>query len=178
MAQLFTWNGKCRVFVGPLFLTVLLLSSGCAETEKSLPVPYSVTFEATTDVNLDSQRRPAPVALQLFRLRSGDAFERAGFFSLQNKPADALGGDLVGADRLILRPGESRTLRYTADESVRELGVVAGFRNLEKMRWKVVIALPSPRQTNLWKFWQLPPSEMHFVVVLRKDGVDTQTGNR
>ena len=160
------------------FAAVLLALNGCAGTEKSLPVPYSVTFEAADDVNVDSGRRPSPVALQVFRLKSGDAFERADFFSLQNKPAQALGGDLVGADRLILRPGESRTLRYTGDPSVRELGIVAGYRNLVKSRWKSAIALPAPAQTNLWKFWQLAPRERRLVVVLRADGIDTQTGNR
>lgn len=161
-----------------VFCAVSIALGGCAGTAKSLPVPYSVTFQAADDINADSQRRPSPVALQLFRLKSGDAFERADYFSLQNKPAQALGGDLVGADRLILRPGESRTLRYTGDESVREIGVAAGYRNLEKIRWKSVIALPYPNQTNLWKFWQLPPREMRFIVVLRANGIDTQTGNR
>lgn len=167
-----------QFYYGIALSAVILTISSCAGTEKSRPVAYSVTFEAAADVNVDGQRRPSPVALQLFRLKSGDAFDRADFFSLQNKPGQVLGGDLAGADRLILRPGESRTLRYTGDESVRELGIVAGYRNLEKVRWKTVIPLPSPRQTNLWKFWQLPPREKRLVVVLRKEGIDTQTGNQ
>lgn len=166
-----------RYLVRVAFSALLFAMSGCAGTEKSLPIPYSVTFQAAGDINVDSHHRPSPVALQIFRLKSSDAFERADFFSLQNKPAQVLGGDLVGADRLILRPGESRTVRYTGDESVREVGIVAGYRNLEKTRWKSVIALPSPKQTNLWKVWQLAPSEMRLTVTLRSNGVDTQPGN-
>ncbi|MCP3720279.1 type VI secretion system lipoprotein TssJ [Paraburkholderia sp. CNPSo 3281] len=149
----------------------LLLLYGCASTEKDLPVPYAVTFHVAADVNRDSQNRPAPVALQTFQLKSDNNFRKADYFSLQNKPEDALGPELAGTDRIVLRPGESRTLHYTGGETVRSLGIVAGYRTLEKRRWKITVALPQPASTNLFKFWQGKPSEAHFVIVVQGDGL-------
>ncbi|RKP44537.1 type VI secretion system lipoprotein TssJ [Trinickia fusca] len=154
-----------------LFLSAVLIA-GCAATERSISIPYSVTLQVAPDINPDAQRRPAPIALEVFRLKSGDSFQRADYFALQDKPAEALGGDLVGVDRVILRPGESRTLHYTGDEAVRQLGLVGGYRNLEKSRWKSVVPLPLPKQTNLFKFWQMSPHEMRLVIAVRNNGLE------
>ena len=148
-----------------------LLLWGCASTGKDLPVPYSVTFQVAADVNRDSQNRPAPIALQTFQLKSGNNFSRADYFSLQSKPEDALGAELAGTDRIVLRPGESRTIHYTGGESVRALGIVAGYRKLEKRRWKIVVALPPPASTSLFKFWQGKPSETRYLIVVQGDGL-------
>ena len=148
-----------------------LLLGACASTGKDLPVPYSVTFQVAADVNRDSQNRPAPIALQTFQLKTGNNFSRADYFSLQSKPEDALGAELAGTDRIVLRPGESRTIHYSGGDAVRALGVVAGYRQLERRRWKIVVALPPPASTNLFKFWQGKPSEVRYVIAVQGDGL-------
>lgn len=159
-----------RVFAR-LFACIALIS-GCAATERSISVPYSVTLRVAPDINPDGQRRPTPIAVEVFRLKSGDAFQRADYFSLQDKPGQALGGDLAGVDRLVLRPGESRTLHYAGDETVQQLGLVAGYRNLEKSRWKSLVPLPMAKHTNLFKFWQTSPHEMRLVIAVRNEGLE------
>ena len=91
--------------------------------------------------------------------------------SLQGKPDEALGGGLLGIDRVILRPGESRTLRYPGNVEARAVGVVAEYRSLEQNRWKVTVALPQPKQLNFYRFWQTSPSEMKVTIAVKSGGL-------
>lgn len=82
-----------------------LLLAGCGATERSVAVPYSITLDVAPDVNPDLNRKPSPIVLKVFQLKTASAFESADFFSLQDKPQSVLGADLLGVDRIILRPG-------------------------------------------------------------------------
>jgi type VI secretion system protein VasD len=157
----------------PLVRIVLagVLLSSCAATEKSLPIPYAISFEVTPDVNPDGNARPSPIVLQIFRLKSAAGFDGADFFSLQSKTQSTLAGELLGVDRLILRPGESRTVRYTGDLDARNIGVVAGYRALERNRWKLIVPLPAAKETNLLKFWQTSPGEIRLTIAVKNGGV-------
>lgn len=167
------WVSKAnRVRLFACLFAFVALISGCAATERSISVPYSVTLQVAPDINPDGRRRPTPIAVEVFRLKSGDGFQRADYFSLQDRPEQALGGDLAGVDRFVLRPGESRTLHYAGDATVQQLGLVAGYRTLEKSRWKSMIALPTAKHTNLLKFWQTSPHEMRLVIAVRNDGLE------
>lgn len=157
--------------VGHIVLPCLLLLPGCAATEHAAAVPYSITFDVASDANPDLNRKPAPIVLKIFQLKTASAFEGADFFSLQGKPDEALGGGLLGIDRVILRPGESRTLRYPGNVEARAVGVVAEYRSLEQNRWKVTVALPQPKQLNFYRFWQTSPSEMKVTIAVKSGGL-------
>ncbi|CAE6806287.1 hypothetical protein R69888_05447 [Paraburkholderia haematera] len=164
----------------PLMGIVLagVLLSSCAATDKSLPVPYAISFEVAPDVNPDGNARPSPIVLQVFRLKSAASFDGADFFSLQSKTQSTLAGELLGVDRLILRPGESRTVRYTGDLDAHSVGVVAGYRALERNRWKLIVPLPAAKETNLLKFWQTSPGEIRLLIAVKNGGMQIvdQTG--
>ncbi|CAE6835282.1 hypothetical protein R75465_06457 [Paraburkholderia aspalathi] len=153
-----------------IVLAAVLLSS-CAATDKSLPIPYAISFVVAPDVNPDGNARPSPIVLQIFRLKSAAGFDGADFFSLQSKTQSTLAGELLGVDRLILRPGESRTVRYAGDLDVRSVGVVAGYRALERNRWKLIVPLPAAKETNLLKFWQTSPGEIRLTIAVKNGGV-------
>lgn len=165
---------------GHIVLAFVSLLPGCAATEHAAAVPYSVTFNVSADANPDLNRKPAPIVLKVFQLKGASAFEGADFFSLQNKPEGALGGDLLGVDRVILRPGESRTLRFSGNVAANTVGVVAEYRLLEQNRWKLTVALPQPKQLNFYRFWQTAPREMKVTIAVRSGGLalagDTRGG--
>ena len=157
--------------VGHIVLTCLLLLPGCAATERAAAVPYSIAFHVAANVNPDLGGKPAPIVLKVFRLKTASAFEGADFFSLQDKPDQALGGELLGVERVILRPGESRTLRYTGNVEAHAVGVVAEYRSLEQNRWKLSFALPQPKQLNFYRFWQTSPREMKVTIDVKSGGL-------
>jgi type VI secretion system protein VasD len=156
---------------GYLVLACLLLVSGCAATEHAAAVPYAITFNVVGDVNPDMSGRPAPIVLKVFQLKRSSAFDSADFFSLQSKPEQVLGGDMLSVDRVILRPGESRTLRYQGSVDAHAIGVVAEYRQIERSRWKLTVPLPPAKQLNFYRFWQTSPAEMTVTVAVRKGGV-------
>ena len=159
------WPASCLVSA------CLLLVPGCASTEHVAAAPYSVTFNVAGDVNPDASRRPTPIVLKVFQLKASSAFDSADFFSLQSKPEGVLGSELIGVDRVILRPGESRTLHYSGSVDAHAIGVVAEYRQIEQSRWKLTIPLPPPKQLNFYRFWQTSPGEMKVTVAVKNGGV-------
>lgn len=148
-----------------------LLLAGCGATERSVAVPYSITLDVAPDVNPDLNRKPSPIVLKVFQLKTASAFESADFFSLQDKPQSVLGADLLGVDRIILRPGDARTLHYRGNVDAGAIGIVAEYRVLEKNRWRMTVPLPRAKQLNLYRFWQTSPGEMKLQVAVKNGGI-------
>jgi type VI secretion system protein VasD len=126
----------------------LLLAVGCAPKP---PAPGAArlagAIEATAAVNPDSRGRPSPIVVKLFELRAAGAFESADFFALVDREREALGTDLLRKDDVTLRPGERIPLDRPLDPETRYLGVVAGYRNLERARWRTA-AVVAPDRVN------------------------------
>ena len=69
-----------------------------------------------------------PLMLTVVQLKSSAVFDGADFFALQN-PADALGGDLLKVDQIILISGESANKVIDVEVGAAFIGVIAGFRS-------------------------------------------------
>ncbi|SAK83006.1 putative lipoprotein [Caballeronia calidae] len=156
---------------GFIVLECLLLFAGCGATEHPVAVPYAITVDVAPDVNPDAYRKPSPIVLKVFQLRALSSFESSDFFSLQDKPENVLGADLLGTDRIILRPGDTRTLHYRGNVEAGALGIVAEYRVLEKNRWRLTVPLPRARQLNAYKFWQTSPGELKLSIAVRNGGI-------
>ncbi|WP_426400790.1 type VI secretion system lipoprotein TssJ (plasmid) [Ralstonia sp. R-29] len=166
------------IIVGVVSMSVGVLQlTGCRTPERTA-VPYSVTFNVAADANPDSNRKPAPIVLKVFQLRAASAFDSADFFSLQDKPESALGGELLGVERVILQPGDSRTLHYSGNVDAHAVGVVAEYRLLEKSRWKLSLPLPQAKRTSPYRFWSGSADEINLPITVRNGGIafghDTQ----
>jgi len=156
---------------GFIVLGCALLWPGCGATERAAAVPYAIAVDVAPDVNPDLNRKPSPIVLKVFQLRAASAFDGADFFSLQDKPENILGADLLGTDRVILRPGESRTLHYRGNVEAGAIGVVAEYRMLDRNRWRLTVPLPRARQLNVYKFWQTSPGELKLSITVRNGGL-------
>ncbi|HBX53925.1 type VI secretion system lipoprotein TssJ [Pseudomonas sp. UBA2684] len=123
-------------------LAALLTLGGCSSLS-----PYSkmtkldLSLTGSEQLNPDLNGRPSPIVLRLIELKHPVAFESADFFSLYQRPKEALAPDLVTLEELELRPGETRELKLSVQEGSRYVGVLAAYRDLPEASWRVVIPL-------------------------------------
>ena len=135
-------------FLPLALLTALLGLSGCSSLS-----PYSDTTKldlsltGSEKLNPDINGRPSPIVLRLIELKHPVSFENADFFSLYQRPKEALSPDLVTLEELELRPGESRELKLSVQDGSRYVGVLAAYRDLPESSWRYVIAL-QPQELN------------------------------
>lgn len=128
-----------------LFLCVLCILaclSACSKPSIDLVVA------SQPNVNPDYAGRPSPVIVKMYELRKELAFKQADFQTLFEKPMQALGADLLAADELVLTPGEVRRVSYQPGASTHFVGLVDGFRHMERAQWRAT-RLINPESANL-----------------------------
>lgn len=111
------------------------------------PTVVQVTLEAKPSVNPDSTGRPSPVVVRVYELKSVALFESSDFFALFEKDRETLGGEMVRADEFNLSPGDRRSFERVLDPATRYIAVVAGFRDLERARWRASLPVPMHRKS-------------------------------
>ena len=99
-------------------------------------------IEADRQLNTDQQQTSASLALRVYVLRDGLAFQRTSFDSLYDHDDTVLGAALLKRDMLHLRPGETRELDLVLPADARQVGVFAAYREVEQARWRAVMVLP------------------------------------
>lgn len=160
------------VIVTPPLLAAL---AGCASTARSMPTPYAVSIRIDDGVNPDARGKAAPILVKVFELKSSGNFESSDYFALQDRDRETLMTELVNADQAIMRSGEERVFKREAGLDSRAIGIIAGYRKLETARWRIVLPLKEPKQTNLYKVWQFSPGEQSVRIAIRKDGIELLT---
>lgn len=116
-----------------------LLFAGCASPPK--PTIVSATLQAGANVNPDSHKRPSPLVVRVYELKSAAAFEAADFVSLYERDQATLAAEMAGREEFVLRPGETRPWEKTVATDAKFIGVVAAFRDIERARWKTLVAI-------------------------------------
>lgn len=169
---------KAFIVRGLIVSLAALVLLGCSSTARRVPVPYAIELAADAKVNPDVHGRPSPIQITVFELSSASAFESRDFFSLQSDPQAALGKELLNTDQAILRPGETKTLQYTGNPEARMVGIVAGYRDLEKSHWRLVVPLPEAQNTNIYKVWQFSPNEETIKVSVKDNGLSVTDRER
>ena len=128
----------------------LLTLAGCAALSPySTMTKLDLSLAGSDQLNPDLNGRPSPIVIRLMELKHPVAFENADFFSLYQRPKEALAPDLVTQEELELRPGETRELKVSVQEGSRYVGVLAAYRDLPEARWRYVIALPPQGRTHV-----------------------------
>jgi type VI secretion system protein VasD len=128
---------------------VALALAACAGPPK--PAQVAGTIQASELVNPSSSKRPSPLLLRVYELKTAAAFNSADFMSLYQRDKVELGADLLGKDEFVLAPGESKTFAKTLALETRFLGIVAAYRDVEHARWRSIVAVQ--------------PGQMHKLVI-------------
>jgi type VI secretion system protein VasD len=126
-------------------LAALLLIVGCAGKDKP-PEPKSVplTITASEDLNPRSSGSYQNVDVMVFQLAKTDAFTTAdllSFYPQADKPRQVLGADLLDTARFQMKPGQTLELDLEVDLNARFVGVVVGFAQFDKAKWRDLVQL-------------------------------------
>ncbi|MBN2975317.1 type VI secretion system lipoprotein TssJ [Pseudomonas lactucae] len=136
-----------RVAVVSLLVALGLLAGCSSLSPFSTLTKLDLTLTASETVNPDLHGRPSPVVVHLIELRHPVAFENADFFSLYGRAEQVLPKDWVGSEELELRPGEQLALKLSVEPHSRYIGVLAAYRDLPHVQWRLVLPLTRQQLT-------------------------------
>lgn len=122
---------------------LLLLGAGCSSAPKMASLAGSI--QASSDLNPSVSQRPSPLLLRVYELKTAAGFNQADFMALYQSDTATLGADMVSREEFTLQPGETRPYNKQLGPETRFLAVFAGFRNLEKARWRVAVPVEAGR---------------------------------
>lgn len=129
-------------------LVALVVLAGCSSVSPfSTLTKLDLTLTTSDAVNPDLHGRPSPVVVHLLELRHPVAFENADFFSLYARAEQTLPKDWVSSEELEMRPGEQRVLKLSVDSHSRYVGVLAAYRDLPQVQWRLVLPVAPARLT-------------------------------
>lgn len=128
---------------------ITLALVACAGAPK--PAQVAGTIQASPLVNPSTSKRPSPLLLRVYELKTAAGFNSADFMSLYQRDKAELGADMLGKEEFVLAPGESKTFAKTLAADTRFLGVVAAYRDVEHARWRSVVPVQ--------------PGQMHTLVI-------------
>jgi type VI secretion system protein VasD len=100
-----------------------------------------MTLAAGGQLNPNAQRRPSPVVVRVFDLKTPATFEAANFDGLFERDRETLAAELVARDEFVLNPGEGKKIERKLAPETKVLGVAVAFRELERATWRTTVAL-------------------------------------
>lgn len=130
----------------------LLLLTACAK-DAAPPAPEAhidtasveLHFHAISGLNPGTTGQPAPVRVRIFELKNAATFSRADYFALADRAQPTLGLDLLDQDEVVIQPGQQLSLQRDLDPATRQIGLLVGYRELDRAQWRTVLSVP-PRQ--------------------------------
>jgi type VI secretion system protein VasD len=126
--------------------SVGLALSACSTTsskpeEDKGPGTVKIRVSAAGNANPNEAGRASPIAVSVFVLSGIGAFQQADYFQLAENASTTLGANLVGNDRVFLRPGETKEITLSTNAEQSYVGVVAGYQNIDQASWRSTTAI-------------------------------------
>lgn len=113
-----------------------------------LDTDLKLAFKADADINPDDKKRPSPLFLRMYELKSTKQFEKANFIDLFERDGEVLGADMVAKQTLKrLKPGDERTDNHVLKPETRYVGLFAEFLQYKDAKFKLIIPVA---QTNVF----------------------------
>ncbi|AZE75705.1 type VI secretion system lipoprotein TssJ [Pseudomonas synxantha] len=104
-------------------------------------------FHAIAGLNPGANGQAAPVRVRIFELKNAATFSRSDYFALADRAQSTLGLDLLDQDEVMVQPGQQLSIQRDLDPATRQIGVLVGYRELDRAQWRTVINVP-PRQSS------------------------------
>ena len=95
-------------------LGVALLLSACAAKPPPKPASVTGTIQASAQINPSASKRPSPLLIRVYELKSVAAFNAADFMSLYQRDQAELGADLLAKEEFVLDARRDEDLRQDA----------------------------------------------------------------
>jgi len=128
------------------------LLGGCSSPPPLL-APARTTLVSTTvvapNVNPDARKRPSPVVVRVYELKSSALFESTDFVSLFEKDQAVLGPELVSREEFVMQPNDVKAFNKTLAPDTQFVAVVAAFREIERARWRVFVPVVANKKNVL-----------------------------
>lgn len=117
-----------------MVLAIAAVLAACGSPPPPPPPPPSLelTIMSSPDQNPDPSGHAAPVAVHLYQLTGSGRFERASLLQLTENEAQTLGDSSIGTEEIIVKPGETRTIKRELKPGAQFLGAAALFRDVNK----------------------------------------------
>lgn len=135
-----------KIFHYALQIVLVLLLTACGSNNHQAADEKNaeLTIVAGKNSNPDVHGRAAPVEVFIYMLTGEDNFNSSDYFTITSGNNPELKSDITQRKQIILKPGTSRTLKFTIEKEVRYIAVVAAFRNINQAQWSALYALPNP----------------------------------
>ena len=133
--------------VKPLLLIgIALLVNNCA----SNPTHLELIVKSSKDLNPNNNNVPSPMVLMMYELQDDAAFMKLDFWSLTDDAKKTLDGNLISHSKHLLVPDESQTYKILFDKNAKYIGLVGGFRNIDKgSQWRYIKALKNDQYNRI-----------------------------
>jgi type VI secretion system protein VasD len=125
-------------------LSVVLLVSSCSSSKSrvgsalDLDTNLKLNFIVESNINPDENKRPSPVYVRLYELKSPTVFQKADFIDLYERDAVILGADFVNKQILKpLPPGVNRTDSFVLKNGVTSVGLYVEFSQYRGVNYKI-----------------------------------------
>lgn len=136
-------------------LAVLFVIAGCSSSKSkvggmlNLDTDLRLTFVADETINPDDSKRPSPVFVRLYELKSPTKFNKADFIDLYERDEELLGGDMLGKQVLKpLAPGEERMEQLVLQGGTQYVAIYAEFSQYRGAIYKVIFPVT---ENNIFK---------------------------
>jgi type VI secretion system protein VasD len=118
-----------------------LAACGMFGSKEAKEASVEMTLAAGNQLNPNAQRRPSPVVVRVFDLKTPAGFDAANFDGLFERDRETLAADLVARDEFVLNPGEARKLDRKLAPETKVLGIAVAFREIERASWRTTVTL-------------------------------------
>ena len=106
----------------------------------NMDTDLEIKFKVDSDVNPDDDRKPSPLFVRMYQLKSTKMFSRANFIDLYEKDKEVLGADMISKQILRrIKPGESRKENFVLNKETKYIGLYAEFLQYKKSSYKLLI---------------------------------------
>ncbi|WP_304412117.1 type VI secretion system lipoprotein TssJ [Methylovorus sp. MP688] len=144
-------------------------ASALADEAKE-PTKLTMKIEVSSDVNPDQSGRASPIKVRIYELKDTSSFMDADYFTLDSSDKTLLASDMLAKDEFILKPGESRIIERDSKSQTVAVGVLAGYRELEKVTWRAIYKLKeAPEQA--WYRKLIPSNKAKLNIQMMPQGV-------
>lgn len=125
---------------------IYVLLSGCAAVNSAVgglfgaDTDLTLTFKIAADINPDEGKKPSPLFIRLYELKSTKMFKQVNFIDLYERDKEVLADDMIGVQKLKrIRPGEDREDNLVLDEKTKFVGLYAEFLRYKNAKYKLII---------------------------------------